>query len=189
MMRVPFKGTGHPLAIFTTHDPDTGSAVNADSTPTVTVRNAYSPWSSIGGDVAVSNIETGVYAVVFENDPWGANYHIAQRLLVVVSATVGGVTQKIVELCEPAPDTYGGEVEAWIGNTDTVFRVKLYAQHSGTAIDTPSGDLIGSLIAFAGDGKVRRITDLENVSATTALVTVDAALSAPPSGYFWVITI
>lgn len=188
-MRVPFKGTGHPLIVFTTHDPDTGAAANADSTPTVTVRSAYSPWTSIGGDVIVSNIETGVYAVVFDSDSWGANYSIAERILVIVSATVGGVTQKVVEVCEPMPDTYGGEVESWVSNTDTVFRVKLFSQHSATAIDTPNDHLIGSLIAFAGDGNVRRITDLVNVSATTALVTVDSALPAVPSGFFWVVTI
>ncbi|HRE87627.1 MAG TPA: hypothetical protein PK095_00685 [Myxococcota bacterium] len=189
MMRVPFKGTGHPLLIFTTHDPDTGSVANADSTPTVTVRNAYSPWSSIGGDVAVTNIETGVYAVTFVDDAWGANYSIADRVLVIVSATVGGVTQKLVELCEPVPDTYGGEVESWVGNNDTTFRVKLFSQHSAAAIDTPDGHLLGSLIAFAGDGNVRRITALANVSSTTALVTVDSALPGAPTGFFWVITI
>lgn len=188
MRRVSISDPQAVLCTFTTHHPDTGQPANADSAPTLAFVEYNStltltPYT----DIAVLNPATGVYGIRLDGESLSANFVPGQPVGIVVTVTVGGVTQKIPFDLLLVPPARGGAVVSDGGNTPSSFRARIHWDGSA-AVDTATHSLVGSLVAFV-DGQVARITGCTRIDSTDVTLVVEPALPATPSTLFWVITI
>lgn len=134
---------------FTTSDPATGELTDADSAPTATLRRNE---SASGVTVTITNLETGRYRASWTNGAWSAG----DRLLLVVSATIGGTTYKET---------------VWEGKIDALANSRLAPTTSGRTLNV-TGDGYAEADAKSIDGSETAATNLKQSSLAVAVCTV-----------------
>ncbi len=186
MLRVPWDApAGFILTTFQTTDPDSGAAVAADSLPTALVRDSESPYTSAGAIAECFALETGVYGVRLVTNPLSTSFDLTTFPVLVVSVTVGGVSQKLSWVLCPAPTVGVGEIMDASGAP--TYEVKLYPAGWPTNLGAlTANSLIGSLLCTSL-GEVKRITGYSHTGAHQ--VTLESALVNHSGVRFWITTI
>ena len=166
MIEIPDTATAWQI-LFTVHDPTTGEACDADSTPTVVFRYTDGAASGAASEVVgtISNISTGLYALSLDFSaagPLTPSYVVTP----VITVVVGGVTQKApLESFRAVPPFSWGSVVADGSNTATTFKV------TGTFDDT-TDSLKESLLVFIDNANRCQMRPVTAYDATTDFVTV-----------------
>lgn len=159
--------------LLTTHS-DTGANVNADSTPTFTIRS--SSYSSVDGPTNFTNATTGVYYGTYATSSSTAN---STTLYVVASVTISGVTQTVlVETIYVLPydvnDTtrlpHYGTAQAGASSSVTL------ASTASATNDTYNRSLV-TIVSGTGVGQTRIISAY---NGTTKVATVETAWTTTP---------
>ena len=141
-----YKPNDAYVGMFTTRYFSTGVRVNADSTPTATM---YRNGSSVGA-LTVTNVATGLYKVT---GTIGSGYASGDKIQVVATATVDGVTDNAV-------------VDSFILDSKRVGDLNDAAQSSNVNIVSVNGVAVTNISEFKAD-----------------LSTLETRLSAARAGY------
>lgn len=144
--------------VFLTTNPVNGELADADSTPTVTVyKNGVS--DDMAADMTVSNITTGQYKIVSANSFSTNEFTAGDKVDVVITAIVAGVTGKMVHsFTIDGENLSASEIRDAIGlaeaDLDTQLSSVAQAGEAATAVgtlnDISAADVITALKSATG---------------------------------------
>ena len=175
MSRIYSPGDAY-TGIFTTSDPTTGNAANADSTPTAKLlRNGV---HDAAVTVTVANVETGVYSL---SCTIPGSYANGDRLAFLVAATVGGIASKASVDSLRLDDAVADAVAAGLAAAD----VASDAQQAGEPVTlptTPPDGYGGTGTLYGEAGSVDFTYTVYDTDQTTPLPGVSVFVSADEDG-------
>jgi hypothetical protein len=139
---------------FTTSNPTTGAAANADSLPVATANHNGTDDGTFSAALTVTNLDTGRYKIT-GTVPSG--YAAGDTVTVTVAATCGGVAGKAkvdtfgVDTAR-ASDIYGtisqSQINGIIGGSPTPTQISLTVgtlTSGGVTFTPPTGNLVGMM--------------------------------------------
>ncbi len=159
--------------LLTTHD-DTGANVNADSTPTFTIRS--SSYSSVAGPTNFTSAGTGIYYGTYATSSSTAN---STTLHIVASVTLSGVTQTVlVESIYILPYDVNDTIRSpHYGTAQAGASSSITLAATASATDDTYNRAYVTIVSGTGVGQTRIVSDY---NGTTKAATVENAWNTTP---------
>ena len=159
---------------FTTHNPETGNAANADSTPVCLVYENDIDATTLSGIVVVRSGLVGHYRTRIDLTT-AAGYEIGKSYNAVVTVAMTGITAKMVLDTFTIDTTMRptGAVVSDAGNSTTVFMTNL--------AETAADYWKDCLIMFTSGNLINQVKKISGYNGSTKVITVSSGFTETPS--------